>query len=596
MLGHRSSQLGMFTADQQYLRLVGEDSFYGFLARHGRDLFRDEDFAALYCPDNGRGSVPPSLLCIALLLQTHDRASDAEAAERAIFDLRWKVALGLDLEARPFAKSTLQLFRSQLIIHEQAGAIFKRSLALARQTGLLKGRKMRAAVDTTVIFGRGAVEDTYNLIGEGIVILCRALASPAGEEADLWAACHDLGRFFGSSIKTSEAVDWDDAASRESFLDGLIRDGERCLQLAREARAELEAGSVEDERIRQAADLLTQLLWQDVEPTERGHRIREGTAEGRVPSAHDPEQRHGRKSHGKTFTGYKGGIAVDVETGLITAVDVVAGNASDGEHAVGLVESSEANSGSAVEQVIGDTAYGSMDTRAALGEREVIAPTVKPHCGRRISKDDFAIDVAHDRVRCPMGHETTHWTWAQITPGKGKPKLRVKRFAFPKELCRICPRYAECVTDKRRRGRFVTLHPDEERLQAARAFERTDYFREQYRQRVVVEHRIARLVQLGIRQSRFFGREKTLFQLLMATAVANLTLIAGHDAAARSSLLISALSGLVWASLAARGLTQRRWGKRPARFALARRAKTQPSRQASVPSCPRRKAGCRPGF
>ena len=167
MLGHRSSQLGMFTADQQYLGMVGEDSFYGFLARHGRDLFRDEDFAALYCPDNGRGSVPPSLLGIALLPQAHDRVPDAEAAERAVFDLRWKVALGLDLEARPFAKSTLQLLRSQLIIHEQAGAIFKRSLALARRTGLLKGRKMKAAVDTTVIFGRGAVEDTYNLIAEG---------------------------------------------------------------------------------------------------------------------------------------------------------------------------------------------------------------------------------------------------------------------------------------------------------------------------------------------------------------------------------------------------------------------------------------------
>jgi hypothetical protein len=567
MLGHRSSQLGMFAADQQYLGLVGEASFYGFLARHGRDLFRDEDFAALYCPDNGRGSVPPSLLGIALLLQAHDRVPDAEAAERAVFDLRWKVALGLDLEARPFAKSTLQLFRSQLIIHEQAGAIFKRSLALARQTGLLKGRKMKAAVDTTVIFGRGAVEDTYDLIGEGIVILCRALASPAGEEASAWAARRDLGRYFGSSIKTSEAVDWDDAASREAFLSGLIRDGERCLQLAREARAELEAGRVEDERIRQASELLTQRLWQDVEPTERGRRIREGTAEGRVPSAHDPQQRHGRKSHGKTFTGHKGGLAADVETQLITAVDVIPGNASDGDHAVELVESSEANTGSEVTQVLGDTAYGGMETRAALGEREVIAPTVKPHRGRSISKDDFAIDVADDRVRCPVGHETTHWTWAQITPGKGQPKVRVKRFAFPKELCHICPRYAECVTDKRRRGRFVTLHPGEERLQAARASERTDYFREQYRQRVVVEHRIARLVQLGIRQSRFFGREKTLFQLLMAGTVANLTLIAGHDAMGRSSLLVSALLGPVWSLLAAPGLTQRRLGKRPVRFA-----------------------------
>lgn len=51
----------------------------------------------------------------------------------------------------------------------------------------------------------------------------------------------------------------------------------------------------------------------------------------------------------------------------------------------------------------------------------------------------------------------------------------------------------------------------------------------QYRQaRQVVEHRLARLVQLGIRQARYVGRMKTLFQLLMAATVANLTLLASR--------------------------------------------------------------------
>src|SRR5205823_10817738 len=101
-------------------------------------LFRDEDFAALYCPDNGRPSVPPSLLATALLLQTHDDVSDEEAAARAAFDLRWKVALGIGLDARPFAKSTLQLFRAQLIEHEQVLAVFRQSLTFAREVGYLR--------------------------------------------------------------------------------------------------------------------------------------------------------------------------------------------------------------------------------------------------------------------------------------------------------------------------------------------------------------------------------------------------------------------------------------------------------------------------
>jgi len=79
MMSRRSDQQGLFSADTQYLDFVGPESFYGFLAQHGRELFADEDFVELYCPDNGRPSIPPSLLAIALLLQAHDRVSDAEA-------------------------------------------------------------------------------------------------------------------------------------------------------------------------------------------------------------------------------------------------------------------------------------------------------------------------------------------------------------------------------------------------------------------------------------------------------------------------------------------------------------------------------------
>jgi len=84
--------------DHAYLDHGGRDSFYGFLALHRAQLFRDEDFADLYCAGNGRPSVPPCLLATALLLQTYDRDSDEEAKARADFDLRWKVALGIGLD------------------------------------------------------------------------------------------------------------------------------------------------------------------------------------------------------------------------------------------------------------------------------------------------------------------------------------------------------------------------------------------------------------------------------------------------------------------------------------------------------------------
>src|SRR5260370_4655189 len=115
MLGQRSDQRGLFEADNLYLDFVGRETFYGFLAGQRGRLFRDDEFAALYVLDNGRPSVPPSLLAMALLLQTHDRVSDEEATARATFDLRWKVALGLPLDVQPFANSTLLLVRAPLI-------------------------------------------------------------------------------------------------------------------------------------------------------------------------------------------------------------------------------------------------------------------------------------------------------------------------------------------------------------------------------------------------------------------------------------------------------------------------------------------------
>ena len=135
MLGQRSAQWGMFEADTMFADFVGRRNFYGFLASQRDELFRDEDFAAVYCCNNGRPSVPPSLLATALVLQAYDGVSDDEAKQRADYDLRWKVALGIELDVRPFAKSTLQEFRAQLIVHEEAATIFRASLELAKRRG-----------------------------------------------------------------------------------------------------------------------------------------------------------------------------------------------------------------------------------------------------------------------------------------------------------------------------------------------------------------------------------------------------------------------------------------------------------------------------
>ncbi|HLE81866.1 MAG TPA: transposase, partial [Dehalococcoidia bacterium] len=302
MLGRRSKQLGFFEADQLYLNHVGRETFYGFLASQRGQLFHDEDFAVLYCLDNGRTSVPPSLLAAALLLQTYDRVSDEEAKERADFDLRWKVALGIGIEDRPFAKSTLQVFRAQLILHEKVMAVFKQSLAFARRTGHLKNRKIKAVLDTSNILGRGAVKDTYNLLADGIVRLSRVLACLDRTKPEAWAGGHNLSRYFGpASIKAEAQINWEDAGARQKFLSSVVADADRLLEMARQALTAYAPESDEHKQLTEAAELLSQLLLQDVERKGEGASIKEGVSRDRVVSVHDPEMRHGRKSKAKRF-------------------------------------------------------------------------------------------------------------------------------------------------------------------------------------------------------------------------------------------------------------------------------------------------------
>ena len=68
------------------------------------------------------------------------------------------MALGIEVEDRPFAKSTFQVFRAQLILHDRVRELFESSLQLVRESGYLKRRSMKVALDTTNILGRGAVD------------------------------------------------------------------------------------------------------------------------------------------------------------------------------------------------------------------------------------------------------------------------------------------------------------------------------------------------------------------------------------------------------------------------------------------------------
>ena len=388
------------------------------------------------------------------------------------------------------------------------------------------------------------MKDTYRLLADGIVLVLRVLAAQAGAKVDVFGKRAGYRRYVeGPSLKGRAGINWDDPSARRRFLSEIVADADRLLEQVRVARGKLVEGGPEEGALVEAAGLLARVLVQDIERREDGPDLRVGVAKDRMPSVHDPEMRHGHKSAAKRFAGHKVQIAVDTASQLITAVAAIPGNAPDHEQALAVVEQSEARTGCVVEETIGDCAYGDGPTRQqfADAERTLIAKVPAATNQGRFPKTEFSIDLDELSCACPAG-QVTH-DLRPTAEGGGV-------FHFPADRCGACPLRAQCVRGSG--GRTVQLHPQEVLLQAARDLQNSPAFIPYRALRQVVEHRIARLAQLGIRQARYRGLARTLFQAFMAAAVANLTLLAGEPVADQAAGAAGALAAALIAAILAR--------------------------------------------
>jgi len=176
----------------------------------------------------------------------------------------------------------------------------------------------------------------------------------------------------------------------------------------------------------QAAELLATVIGQDLEQDATGvFRIARQVAADRVISTVDPQARHGRKTAARGFDGYKGHIAVDPDSEIITATAVTPGNSGDAEAAAGLLadllsagQDAAGSAGEGQAAVYGDAACGSgellkkvEDCGLHAGIKVQPPPAPKGH----FPKDRFGIDLQAGTVTCPAG----------ITMAIGAPAGRV---------------------------------------------------------------------------------------------------------------------------------------------------------------------------
>jgi len=504
MLGRRDPQRSLFEA-HAWPHRVPDDSFYAHLGAVNDILFKDDDLAGMYCENNGRPSLPPSLMSSIVLLQFYDDVSDEEAIARLTFDLRWKVALNLPLDFEPPHASSLSVFRGRLVEHGQERYAFNRLIQVGRAAGFLPD-KITVLVDSMAQHGAGAVQDTYTLIRKGI----RRVLKVAGYQvpAKKRGLSADLAAYLDRDRKAE--IDWADPAARAAQLKVLGRDAEATLDLALK--------QADDPDVRAAAWLLTKILGDDLTTDEAGEvHIGQGVAEDRIISLTDPEMRHGRKSAAQRFDGRKLQVAEEQTSELIVTIEPVPANAGDGRDLMAVIDDVEEQTGLTVERAIADGAYGTGDNRADCQTQDVdlVSPLAVPH-DVEVSKANFAIDLHADSVTCPQGHITT--TYKLVKDNPGRP---VKSFTFDRVICETCPLFTRCVHSQTQ-GRTVTLHYHEALLQAARQRQRTAEFKEIYKLRAAVERKIAELTEHGSKQARYIGTVLSFLQAQWTGAAVNL--------------------------------------------------------------------------
>jgi hypothetical protein len=475
-------------------------------------LFSDDDLEEMYCPDNGRPSLPPSFMSGVTLLQFHDDVSDREAMERTMFDQRWKVALGLPLDFKGFDPSSLTNFRKRLVAHGKERYAFDRFIAVGRAAGFIPD-KVTILTDTTPVQGAGAVQDTYTLIRKAVRKLLKQLGyGTARKRRGLSPQVEALVTTYVRRNRKAD-IDWSDPQQRAAQLKQLVQDAEAVLQLAVDEQSD-------DAEALASAWLLTKILGDDIVQDEQGDpQLGRGTATDRIISVTDPEMRHGRKSRSQRFDGFKVSVSSEPSSDMILDIADVGAGGGDGQHLLPALHRTEAQTGVTIDRVVGDGAYGSGQNLQACAQRtdqpiDLVTPCYRP-ADPEVHKSAFGIDLDAKAATCPEGVTVSG---RERRDPEGRPFLL---FRFPRDRCESCPLFERCVHSKVR-GRSVRTSPHETYLQAQRQRQETAEFRALYRRRSLVERIIAELVSHGLRKTRYLGQSKRQLQRLWLAAVVNL--------------------------------------------------------------------------
>ena len=505
----RERQGSFYDADYICEQLIPKDSFYRKFREIVAPLIKDENFEEMYCMDNGRPAISPSMLAMATILQFHKNLSDREMEQACMYDIQIKYALGLALDERPFDHSSLGDFRKRLLENGKEKEIFDRILNHLVREGLIERNEIQR-IDATHVIADIAIPTMVTLVKKGIFEILKPLKGRYKEAYGRIEKEINIEEYSREKINY-ETAGRPDMEKKKKKLVEVVNEARSVLNHTKNIRA--------DRDIRKKVDMLKRILQENIEKdTDGNHQEIDYKEKPRdiMVSPIDPDARYGAKSDKKRFMGYKANVTETVESRFITNIKAMPGNRHDGKTAVETV-TEQIQNGLIPLKVIGDTAYGDGINRKLLKENgtEVVAPlrVVNGRSKNIYPKSMFKYDEKKQTITCPQGVTTKESYFDR--------QKEIKNFHFPMSKCNKCPVQRECTNDKDGR-RTVGISSVNRELREAERYNLTEQFKEDMKLRPPIEGKLSELKRYhGLRRARYRGLNKMGLQCYFTAVAVN---------------------------------------------------------------------------